>query len=200
MRLGGLALLALMLSGCGATLIVPPESPRDPVPVFVLDHGRHTSLVVSAADGSLHRYAYGDWRYYAERDTSLWNGLSALLWPTPGALGYRRLPGPPETAAVLGQVGVPIVELHSLHVERAGVEALRSRLDTLIAQADTWREAPEVELLFVPYPRRYSLAHSSNQVLADWLGELGCEVSRRPVLSSWQLQASPKKAHPDRGD
>lgn len=185
-------LAALVLSGCGATLIVPPETPNEAAAVFVLDHGRHTSLVVSAADGSLHRYAYGDWRYYAEGDTSLWRGLSALLRPTPGALGYRRLPGPPDAATVLDQVRVPVVELHSLHVERDRVEALRSRLDTLIGEADTWREAPEVDLLFVPYPRSYSLAHNSNQMLADWLGELGCEVSRRPILSGWQLQAITK--------
>ena len=56
-------LLMATLSGCGTTLIVPPDKPRDPAPVFVLDHGRHTSLVLSAANGTLHRYAYGDLAY-----------------------------------------------------------------------------------------------------------------------------------------
>jgi len=48
--------------------------------------------------------------------------------------------------------------------------------------------APDVDLVFVPHPRQYSLAHNSNQVVADWLTELGCDVSRRPVLSGWRLQ------------
>ena len=181
-------LLVAILSGCGTTLIVPPGKPRDPAPVFVLDHGRHTSLVLSAPDGTLHRYAYGDWAYYAERDTSLLRGLAALLWPTPGALGHRQLAGPATASAVRQQVRVRIVELHGLQVERDRVEALRNRLDTLIAGAEFRLPAPDVDLVFVPHPRQYSLAHNSNQVVADWLTELGCDVSRRPILSGWRLQ------------
>jgi hypothetical protein len=183
-------MVALLLSGCGATLIVPPATPLEPVPVFVLDHGRHTSLVLPAPDGALHRYAYGDWRYYAERDTSLIRGLAALLWPTPGALGHRQLAGPPDAEAVRRQVRVPIVELHGLQVERTRAEALRHRLDALIAEAHIRLQAVDVDLEFVPHPHDYSLAHNSNQVMADWLTELGCEVSRRPVLSGWRLQGS----------
>lgn len=183
-------LLSAILSGCGTTLIVPPAEPRDPAAVFVLDHGRHTSLVLSAADGTLHRYAYGDWAYYAERDTSLLRGLAALLWPTPGALGHRQLAGPATASAVRQQVRVPIVDLHSLQVERDRVETLRNRLDMLIARAEVSLPAPDVDLVFVPHPSDYSLAHNSNQVVADWLSELGCEVSRRPVLSGWRLQGA----------
>jgi hypothetical protein len=183
-----LLILLPLLSGCGTTLITPPADLREPAAVFVLDHGRHTSLVLSAPDGSLHRYAYGDWAYYAERDTSLLRGLAALFWPTPGALGHRQMPGPATASAVREQVRVPIVELRGLQVERSRVEGLRHRLDLLIAQAELRLPAPEVDLVFVPHPRSYSLAHNSNQVVADWLTELGCEVSRRPILSGWRLR------------
>ena len=182
-----LLLAALLLAGCGTTRIVPPMDPRDPVPVFVLDHGRHTSLVLPASDGSLRRYAYGDWRYYAERETGPWQSVAALLWPTSGALGYRMLPGPPTEAAVRAQVGVMIVELHRLYVERERVDRLRTRLDARIAEAEYRLETPEVDLVFIPYPTGYHLGHNSNQVLADWLVELGCEVSRRPVLAGWRV-------------
>ena len=185
-----LVLLLLLLTGCGATRIVPPLDPRDPVSVFVLDHGRHTSLVLPAPDGSLHRYAYGDWRYYAERDTGAASGLAALLWSTPGALGHRRMPGPVTAGAVRTQVRVVIVELHGLRVERQRVERLRRRLDGLIAQAEHQLETPEVDLVFVPHPAGYHLGHNSNQVLADWLVELGCEVSRRPVRAGWQVETA----------
>ncbi len=183
-------LLMLLLTGCGTTRIVPPLDPRDPVSVFVLDHGRHTSLVLPAPDGSLHRYAYGDWRYYAERDTSAASGLAALLWSTPGALGYRQMPGPATAEAVRTQVRVVIVELHDLRVERQRVERLRTRLDALIAQAEHRLETPEVDLVFVPYPTGYHLGHNSNQMLADWLVELGCEVSRRPVRAGWRVETA----------
>jgi hypothetical protein len=185
-----LLLVTGLMAGCGTTRIVPPLDPHDPVPVFVLDHGRHTSLVLPAPDGSLHRYAYGDWRYYAERDTGMASGLAALLWPTQGALGHRVLPGPATAEAVRSQVRVVIVELHDLRVERQRVERLRARLDALFAQAQQRLDTPEVDLVFVPYPHDYSLGHNSNQMLADWLVELGCEVSRRPVLAGWRVQES----------
>ncbi|HEY9149355.1 MAG TPA: hypothetical protein VIQ75_01025 [Gammaproteobacteria bacterium] len=183
-------LLLLLLTGCGTTRIVPPPDPRDPVSVFVLDHGRHTSLVLPAPDGSLRRYAYGDWRYYAERDTSTASGLAALLWSTQGALGYRVLPGPATAEAVRSQVRVVIVELHSLNVERERVERLRRRLDARIAEAEHHLKTPEVDLTFIPYPTGYHLGHNSNQLLADWLVELGCEVSRRPVRAGWRVETA----------
>ncbi len=181
----GAMLAALLLTGCGATRISPPAEVLDPVPVFVLDHGRHTSLVLADRDGGLHRYAYGDWRYYAQGDTSLASGLAALFWPTPGALGYRRLRGEADAATVERLVRVGIVELHTLRVERARADALRARLDAIIAQAPTLLPAPDVDLTFVPHPRAYSLAHNSNQVMADWLTELGCQVQRRPLWAAW---------------
>lgn len=181
----------LVLGGCGTTAITPPPRPLDPVPVFVLDHGRHTSLVLTAADGSLHRYAYGDWRYYAERDTSPWSALAALFWPTQGALGHRSLPGPPTAEAVERQVRVAIRALHVLQVERHRAQALHARLRGIIEDSAQRLEAPEVDLVFVPHPRHYSLAHNSNQAVADWLSELGCAVSRRPVLSGWRIEAAP---------
>ena len=72
--------------------------------------------------------------------------------------------------------------------ERARAEQLRTRLDALIVAAEHRREAPDVHLVFIPYPRGYHLGHNSNQMLADWLTELGCEVSRRPVLAGWRVQ------------
>lgn len=188
----GLLLATLfVLGGCGTTAITPPPRPLDPVPVFVLDHGRHTSLVLTAADGSLHRYAYGDWRYYAERDTGPWSALAALFWPTPGALGHRRLSGPPTAEAVERQVRVAIRALHVLQVEQHRAQALHARLKGIIEDSPQRLEVPEVDLVFVPHPRDYSLAHNSNQAVADWLGELGCAVSRRPVLSGWRIEAAP---------
>ena len=65
---------------------------------------------------------------------------------------------------------------------------MRNRFDTLIAGAEFRLPASDVELVFVPHPGQYSLAHNSNQVVADWLTELGCDVSRRPILSGWRLQ------------
>jgi hypothetical protein len=190
----GLFLLAVLwlLAGCGTTVVIPPASPAEPVPVFLLDHGRHTSLVLPAPDGSMTRYAYGDWRFYAERETGLGHAIAAILWPTESALGRRHLPGPPTEATVLAQVRVGIQEIHGMSVEAERVAALRRRLDELF-EAGEVRETPEVDLSFVTYPHPYSLRHNSNAVIADWLVELGAGVNRRPLWAGWRIEAETGK-------
>ncbi len=182
---------AVWLGGCGATLITPPEKLQEPTPVFVLEHGWTSSLVLPAADGSLYRYAYGDWAYYAERKTGSGAGLAALLWSTPAALGRKQMAGPATVASVLHQVKVPIDALHFLQVEQRRVTALLERLDGYFDRAPYHRPTPEVDLIFVPHPVPYSLRHNSNQVLADWLVELGCRLDDRPVLSGWKVLMLP---------
>jgi hypothetical protein len=101
------ALLALALSGCAAT-IVPPSLPEDPAPVYVLDHGRHNSLVLVVADDRVMRYALGEWAWYAERETGFGRSLQALFKPTPSALARARLLGPAEPDCWVVQVGSEI--------------------------------------------------------------------------------------------
>jgi hypothetical protein len=182
-----LLLAIMLLTGCGTTIVIPPDALESPVPVFLLDHGRHTSLVLSAPDGSMSRYAYGDWRFYAERETGLRHAIAAILWPTESALGRRHLPGPPTEAAVLDQVRVHVQEIHSFAAEGTRVASLRGRLDALFETGEV-RETPEVNLSFVAYPHPYSLRHNSNAVIADWLTELGAQVGRRPIWAGWRVE------------
>jgi hypothetical protein len=186
-KAAGSVLVILLLAGCGTTVVIAPQEPREPLPVFLLDHGRHTSLVLPAPDGSVTRYAYGDWEFYAERKTGPGHAVAAILWPTGSALGRRHLAGPPTEAAVLAQVRVGIQEIHPLYVEASRVMSLRDRLNSYFEVGEV-RETPEVDLSFVPYPHRYSLHHNSNTVIADWLTELGAEVSRRPVWAGWRVE------------
>ncbi|ACL71655.1 hypothetical protein [Thioalkalivibrio sulfidiphilus] len=180
--------LVLWFAGCGTTTVIAPSSPAEPVPVFLLDHGRTSSLVLPAPDGTMTRYAYGDWRYYAERETGLGHAIAAVLWPTGSALGRRHLAGPATEASVRAQVRVPIQAIHGLSVEAARVAALRGRLDDYFESAEV-RETPEVELSFVPYPHQYTLRHNSNAIIADWLVELGAGVNRRPIWSGWRVES-----------
>jgi hypothetical protein len=184
------ALLAavLLLAGCGTTVVIPPDAPADPLPVFLLDHGRHTSLVLPAPDGTITRYAYGDWRFYAERETGLERALAAILWPTAAALGRRDLPGPATAEAVRAQVRVYVQELHTLNVAAERVVALRGKLDGLF-EVGTILEAPDVDLSFVAHPHPYSLRHNSNTVIANWLMELGAQVSRTPIWAGWRIES-----------
>lgn len=182
----GLVVLGL-LAGC-STVVQPPVRPMDPAPVFVLDHGRHTSLVVSTPDGRLVRYAYGDWRFYAEGRTSLGRAAAALVLITPGALGRGEFEGPPTSERVRSAVPLVIDSLYRIEVERASVEALRERLDAIFSAAERELYSPAALLLFVEHPRHYTLRHNSNRVIGNWLQELGCEVRGQRLLANWRVE------------
>lgn len=185
-------ILAGALAGCAATYSVTPPAltqgaPR--APVAVLDHGRHSSMVIGIADGRMIRYAYGHWRWYAENDTSAGQGLAALFAESPAALGRRVLPGPLTTDALRRQVLVGYVEVLLLDVDRAAADRLVARLEAIFeAGRDRQLYNGLVDLDFVPDPVPYSQAHSSNRVVAGWLREMGAEVEGDGFVADWRLR------------
>lgn len=120
------ALLAFSLAGCTAH-VIPPSGLTAPVSVYVLDHGRHSSLVLPGESG-WRRYAYGDWQWYAENRTGLMQGAAALFWPTQAGLGRQLLAQPPDLAPSLT---VGFVSLHKIPADAEKVAALVERLDAL---------------------------------------------------------------------
>lgn len=192
----GLLLAALLFLGGCVTRVVPPGDVREPAKVFILDHGRHTSLVVSTPEGGLVRYAYGDWRFYAERETGLGHAIAASFWNTPGALGRRHLPGPPDSASVRRQVPFVIETLHEIEVEQARLADLRAELDAIFATAERELETPSADLVFVPHPRDYNLRHNSNTAIAAWLVKLGCETKGPAILARWRIDPPTTGATP----
>jgi hypothetical protein len=196
MALRCLGLLGLcLLAGCSITVIPPPD-PVEPAPVFILDHGRHTSLVLSTPEGNMVRYAYGDWRYYAERETGITRALVALFWPTRGALGHGELEGPPTIEQVRSEVPLMIANLHRIEVDRERIERLRGRLDSIFDAAERELYSPDTFLLFVEHPKEYTLRNNSNRAIAEWLEELGCEVQGLRLLANWRIEGPQEAAPP----
>jgi hypothetical protein len=180
----------LVLSGCGTTTLKPPTNPPDPRTVFVLDHGRHTSLVVTTDAGDLVRYAWGDWRYYADQDTRLRTGAAALFCGTPSTLARRELVGPAEAAALVAQLRVGVQMIHVLQVDGADADRLRAELDALHAKgADRHRYVAVYDLVFAPYPEPYTWRNNSTTKIAEWLDAMGVEVSGPALVARWQVVA-----------
>jgi hypothetical protein len=180
----------LWLLGCAAT-IYPPQRVAEPVQVGVLDHGHHASLIVQIPDGML-RYSYGDWNWYALRQTGPTEGTSAVLWPTQAALGRKELPGPFSPIAVVREVHVPIEDAIYLTVDAHAVGRLVDRLERIHREnsaAHVYNEA--YDLVFAPHPEPYSIAHNSNRVVADWLEQLGCRVEGTALFSVWKRGPDP---------
>jgi hypothetical protein len=181
-------LLVLLLigasGGCGTTIIPPPQL-YDPVTVYVVDKGRTPSLVVPDHAGTLIRYTYGEWRWYALNETGPLRGLAALLWPTQGALGRAVLEGEPTLGTV--QRHLPgALEILPVRVEQALVGAFAERMAQQYEQArHTEVYAPHVRLHFVHHPRRYTWFRNSNHAVASWLREIGCETRGLSYRSRW---------------
>ncbi len=183
-----IALLA-WLTAC-TTTVVPPPSPTEPRPVFILDHGRHTSLVLPHPQG-LVRYAYGDWQWYAEVETGPTEATSAVLWPTRAALGRRVMEAPPTAQGVRHALKVGIQHLHTICVPAADADALRSRLDAIFrANLATAKFNAAYDLEFVEHPEPYSACHNSNHVVAEWLQQMGSGVEGSAFWAAWEVEDS----------
>ena len=193
-RLRQVAALAAsgVIAACVTTYVVapPPLLPAAArAPVAVLDHGRHTSLVIGLPDGRMVRYAYGDWRWYAEGQTGVAEGYAALFQGTPSALGRRVMAGPLTEETLHQQVRVVIEKTLLIDVDAAAAQRLVDKLDS-IAEAGRARMLTnqQVDLDFFPHPVPYSEAHNSNRVVAGWLREMGAEVEGDGLIADWELR------------
>lgn len=182
-------LIGLALCACSATAIVPPPTVSHPAKAAVLDHGRHSSLLLEMPGGSVVRYAFGEWQWYALGRTGAARALGALFSPSEAALGRQTLAGPLTREAVRAQVGEGFEHIFIFEVESERALALARRLDALFeAGAGRMVYNPGFDLQFVPVPQSYWLGRNSNLVMAEWLEELGVGVERPSVLSDWLIE------------
>lgn len=187
-KLTGLFGLLFLISACSGK-ITPPHEPESARQVFVLNHGRHSSLVLEGADGDLRRYSYGDWRFYAEGKTGFFSGLRALFMPTKSALGRRELSGPATLDNVTQQINILVLNSVTLDAEAFKVDQLTAELEKIYQQniaSKIYR--PDFDLDFVHHPNTYHTFHNSNQIIGQWLRQLGSEIHGWPLLSDWQIQ------------
>lgn len=180
----------LGLAAC-TNIVIPPPAAPEPQVVFVLDHGRHASLVLPAVEGGVVRYTYGDWNYYARGEAGVLEATGAAVWPTTAGLGRRQLQTPGTSTGVRAAVLVGIEHLHEVTVAMQAIHRLRARLDTIYrTNIATLRYNPAYDLEFVQHPATYTIVHNSNRVVAGWLRELDCQVTGLLLLSRWQVQRS----------
>jgi hypothetical protein len=164
--------------GCTST-VTPPPAPEDPQAVYLLQDDRHVGLLLPRAPGRVVEYGFGDWDWYAMERDAWYNVFDTVLWPTQGTLCRRELAA--HGAADL-RARLPWATVHEFAVERARAGALLLDLDAqFAAHADELHHSARYGMDFVPHDDGYWLFHNCNDVLADWLRRLGCEVSWVPV-------------------
>ncbi len=185
MCVGALATM-MALGGCAHT-VVPPSEVERPSEIFLLDHGRTSSLVLPDGD-ALVRYAYGEWDWYVRNRTGVVHGSGALFVGSEAALGRRRVEADPNLAAVRAAVAVPVESAWAIEVPADEARALATELGRLFERRPHEPvENPRVALQFVPHPDAYSLGHNSNHVTASWLRRMECRVDTNGPLSRWRV-------------
>jgi hypothetical protein len=180
----------VFLNGCGFT-ITPPPLPTNPAQVFLLDHGHHSSLVLQL-DNEMIKYSYGDWDWYVLNQRGIRKAIRALFQSSPAALARQKISTVPQKESVRRAVQAPIENIFSITVEVDKIVSLKARLEHIFAEnRSRLYHDPSYGMDFVPYPEPYTLGHNSNQVVAQWLRELGAEVSGGGPFSRWKLSKNP---------
>jgi hypothetical protein len=160
------ALVALLLGGC-AYRLTPPPAVTDQVTVYVVDYGRHVSLALPTGEGGGYvAWSWGDWRYFALGQRSVWDGARELFASEGATLG--RLP--------LARIEEAGGDLIPITVERARASALQARLETRFRRREAETVTGEDGRRFVPDGTGYRLGYTSAQRVAEWLRELGVEA------------------------
>ncbi|PSN14951.1 DUF2459 domain-containing protein [filamentous cyanobacterium CCT1] len=182
LALGGMVVLAWLTV---PATIIPPVAPRNPITVYVAEIGIHARLLLPEGD-RWQQYGFGDWDYYARREQTFLNGLQALLWPTPGALGWGEIDSldryQTDSEATGGQLlsfEVPLDRVDQLH------RSLQARFQRQIPDGQVFNEVNHLHL--VRDDQTYSVLHNSNHELAEWLKALDCQVESLGLWISFQL-------------
>ena len=173
--------------GC-TTYIIAPQQPSAAVSVFLVDHGRHSSLVLpDAAGGGLTEYTYGDWNWFA-LGRSRWHNLFATLFlPTRGAMGRRQLEVKPDTADI--RLAVDCEQVLNIVVGKSEAKDLSEELHRQFEQhIDSLHFQRLYDLDFVHSDRSFHLLHNCNHMVANWLRQLGCQVRGPAMLADFVLK------------
>lgn len=179
-----LVLASTLFFGCTA-VITPPRELDDPCEVFLLLDGQHRGLILPSADDALVEYAYGEWWWYALEDDAWYDAFRAVLWPTQGAVGKRRA-GASDLEGLRRRYHWMRIE--PITVERRKAGELAARLDAVHGERrDEAVYSERYRFEFVPHEASYWAFHNCNDVVADWLAELGCDVSWVPLCLGLHL-------------
>lgn len=181
-------LLVTLITGCQAT-VMPPASPVDPVQVYLIMDGPHSSILLPTPDENYIEYTYGEWDFFALENNGGLRAVSALVHSSPAALGRRVIPiwGRPIVASE-----VPCDSIHGFMADQQDVDGLRGQLGDLYASASADEiYNPSYSLWFVPHPVPYSMNHTCNHETARWLRELGCDVEVGNLTTGFRIRTPP---------
>lgn len=170
----GPTIVGAALVGC-TTNVHPPAALTEPTTVWIVDYGRHASLLLPQNSSRLVEFEYGEWRWFALDETQWWRAAWVNLVPCQGALARRDISAPATDELLRERLKAR--SLIALQVEGPRMSQLRERLEARFeAGAATMIHNTRYELDFVKDPSHYWAWHNCHTVVRGWLRELGCRV------------------------
>src|SRR5262245_22485317 len=195
----GIALI--VTAGClGPVAPLYPPRPDDPsTPVWVVDHGWHTGLVVERAAipqglwpeqddlarGPYLEVGWGDAAFYRARDPGVGLAVRAALGSAGSALHVVALPAPPERIFAGREVA-------EIRLSRPGFLALARFVDESFARGERGR-APRLGpglygiSAFYPARGRYHFLNTCNTWVADALRSAGVPITPAYAMTAGNL-------------
>ena len=133
-------------------------------------------------DSELVEFTYGDWDLFALNKRDGWTAWKNMTFLTQGALGRKVVARVPDTP--ICPLFKDCLRAKAFYAPAFKAEALYKRLQAAYAEQASTEVLNELEqVFFVEYDVSYWGFHNCNHELADWLEELGGEVSGRVFLN-----------------
>jgi len=168
--------VCLLACSCSTTFVLPEnDSPSTNVYLLKYSTWGHHSLAFYV-DGELIEYTYGDWELFALNKRDGWTAWKNMTFLTQGALGRKIVNWSP---------GNPICENFNGCDEAVEFQAPEQKVSDLFTKlqrgyaenSDSEIFNQEEGMYFVKYDKSYWGFHNCNHEIADWLEQLGGEVS-----------------------
>lgn len=187
LRVVGILVILLIVVGwafgCTSTAEPPVDVDR-PVTVYVTSEAYHKGILLPVTEGRWVEYGFGEYEWYALGRDAWYRLFPTLLWPTSGALGRRYISG--RSRADL-QESAPGRELERIDADHERVAALRTLLDRRFRAGDREHHSYQYDLTFRARGH-YWLFNNCHDEAANWLDELGCDVSWVPVRAGLEVE------------
>jgi len=161
-------------------------TPKNGVPVFIADYGRHSSLLLPDEKGGLVEFAWGDHAWFAENHTGTGDALAALVWSGGSTLGSRHLPKLLPHDELMRSLSAKRLLSFVAEADKAAI--VREKLDDRFNRGRATMIYNGVHrLYFVRDSEHYWFAHNCNHLTAEWLRELGCEIDVWLLFSNFEM-------------
>lgn len=183
-----LSFFVIPLSYSCSTSLELNSHPKEVVEFYLLDHGRHSSLLFPPSKGDWIEFTYGEWEWFAQNNDPWYRVPGVLFWPTKGALGHRTFS---DLKTIKKHYNFENgVQLILLRAERRLLENLRERLEKYFIQSKEHAIFNHTyQLNFVPHKASFHLFHMCNHQIRNWLEELNYDVSGWTLYANWEVKS-----------